>query len=174
MGGLTSWMTEFVAFTKGHPAPTTTRFLDVRDNVLGAVGGVATRGAVLSDGLMFNGLEDGPEGMYAIAFGFGGGKERFPPTWVCETGDFSSARLVRPTTVRGPLGKADCCGIGLDRGKTSNTTLLLEATALLVVFGEFKDGGDKGRVEVEAEVAGNTGPEAEDVVGCDFGIDVWN
>jgi hypothetical protein len=29
MGGLTLWVTAFVAFTKGHPAPTTTRFLDV-------------------------------------------------------------------------------------------------------------------------------------------------
>jgi hypothetical protein len=89
---------------------------------------------------MFNGLEDGPEDMYAIAFGFGGGEERFPVTWVCEAGDFSSARLLRPATVRGPLCKADCCGDGLDSGKTLfNTTLLLEATALLEVFGEFRD-----------------------------------
>jgi hypothetical protein len=104
MGGLAASGTAFVAFTKGHPVPTTTRFWV---SALGHLGGIAARGTVAQDdGLMFSGLEEGPEGMYAIAFGSGRG--RLVLARVREAGDFSSALLLRPVTIRVPLGR--CCG----------------------------------------------------------------
>lgn len=54
-----------IAFTEGHPVPTTTRFWL---SALSALGGLATRGVAQDDGFIFSGLEDGPKGMYAMAF----------------------------------------------------------------------------------------------------------
>jgi len=139
MGGLGMSVTAFTAFTKGHPVPTTTRFLVVWVSVLGALGGLAIRGMAPNDGLMFSGLEHGPEGMYAMAFGSGRSEERLALTWACEAGDFLSARLLRLVSrERGPLGRVGCCG--RDKGVTlSKRTLLLEATAFLRARGILTD-----------------------------------
>ena len=97
----------FATFTNGHPAPTTTRFWLY---ALGHFGGLAVRGAAHDDGLMFSGLEDGPEGMYAIAFGSGMGEAHLILVRVCEAGDFPSARLLRLGSDRVLLGRcSDGC-----------------------------------------------------------------
>lgn len=112
------------ARTNGHLVPTTTRFLEAFcASDLGPLGGASCEGVLtisgLYDGRIPRGLEEGPEGMYAIDFKSGGGDGRFPlgragkfrldesvfgKEAVCDTdvdsieadtGDFSNARVLR-------------------------------------------------------------------------------
>ena len=106
MGGVGASALVFAAFTNGHPAPTTTRFWVY---ALGHFGGLAARGTAQDDGLMFRGLEDGPEGMYAIAFRSGMGEARLVLACSCGAGDLSSARLLRLGSDRVPLGCSGGC-----------------------------------------------------------------